>query len=224
MSTLQTLSRGLQVVELVSRSGAGLQIAEIAEMLGVHRAIAYRLVATLEQHFLVVRAADGRICLAGGVVALAERFQPQLRAAALPVLRLLAEETGATAFLCVAQGDECVAVEVAEPETPLLKVSYRVGTRHPVSRGAAGLAIAVQRPARRTDPEALVQARRDGYAVTRGQLQEGAIGVAAPLGRPGRSALSAEACIGVVALHALDTEKAASLVMKHRDTLLAALG
>ncbi|MBV6649645.1 MAG: hypothetical protein KI789_07980, partial [Hoeflea sp.] len=102
-------------------------------------------------------------------------------------------------------------------------VSYRVGSRHPVSRGAAGLAIAMQRAPRRTDTEYLQAARRDGFALTHGQLQQGAIGVAAPLARTGRTGLSAEACIGVVALHALDTEQAASAVLQHRDRLLAAL-
>ncbi|VVT03126.1 helix-turn-helix domain-containing protein [Hoeflea sp. EC-HK425] len=223
MSTLQTLSRGLQVLEIVSRSSTGLSIAEIAQVLGVHRAIAYRLVSTLEEHLLVVRDGEGRIGIGGGVVALSERYQPQLRAAAQPVLRSLAEASGGTAFLCIAQGDECVAIEVAEPETPFLKVSYRVGSRHPVTRGAAGLAIAMQRAPRRTDTEDLQAARRDGFALTHGQLQQGAIGVAAPLARTGRTGLSAEACIGVVALHALDTEQAASAVLQHRDRLLAAL-
>lgn len=224
MSTLQTLSRGLQVLEIVSRSPSGLSIAEIAQALGVHRAIAYRLVATLEEHLLVVRDVEGRIGIGGGVVALGERYQPQLRAAAQPVLRSLAEASGGTAFLCIAQGDECVAIEVAEPETPFLKVSYRVGSRHPVTRGAAGLAIAMQRAPRRTDPEDLQAARRDGFALTHGQLQEGAIGVAAPLARAGRIGLSAEACVGVVAMHTLDTKAATASVLGHRDQLLAAIG
>jgi DNA-binding IclR family transcriptional regulator len=223
MSTLQTLSRGIQVLELISRSTSGLQIAEIAKALGVHRAIAYRLVATLEEHLLVTRDADGRILVGGGIVALSDRYQPQLRAEALPVLRALAEDSGGTAFLCIAQGDECVAIEVAEPEKPLLKVSYRVGSRHPVTRGAAGLAIAMQRPALGTDPKHLQDARRDGFALTHGQLQAGAIGVAAPLKHASRPSPGTEACIGVVAMHALDTQQATTAVLHHRDRLLAAL-
>ena len=224
MSTLQTLSRGIQVLEIVSRAASGLQIAEIARALGVHRAIAYRLVATLEDHLLVTRDHEGRICIGGGIVALSERYQPQLRAAAQPILRSLAEDSGGTAFLCIAQGDECVAIEVAEPEKPLLKVSYRVGGRHPVTRGAAGLAIAMQRPPQKSDSNDLQIARRDGFALTHGQLQQGAIGVAAPLARSGRSGLSAEACIGVVAMHALDTGQATDAVLLHRNRLLAAIG
>ncbi|MGJ8571182.1 MAG: IclR family transcriptional regulator [Hoeflea sp.] len=223
MSTLQTLSRGIQVLELISRSTSGLQIAEIAKSLGVHRAIIYRLVATLEEHLLVTRDAEGRVFIGGGIVALSNRYQPQLRAEALPILRLLAEDSGGTAFLCIAQGDECVAIEVAEPEKPLLKVSYRVGSRHPVTTGAAGLAIAMQRPALSTDSQDLQTARRDGFALTHGQLQDGAIGIAAPLTHASRSIPGAEACIGVVAMHTLDTGQATAAVLHHRDRLLAAV-
>lgn len=224
MSTLQTLSRGIQVLELVARSPSGLQIADIAQALGVHRAIAYRLVATLEEHLLVIRDTEGRIQIGGGIVALSDRYQPQLRAKAIPVLHSLAEASGGTAFLCIGQGDECVAIEVAEPETPLLKVSYRVGSRHPVTRGAAGLAIAMQRPPRPGDSEDLQTARQNGFALTHGQLQQGAIGVAAPLARSGHTGLGTEACIGVVAMHALDTDLATTALLTHRDRLLAELG
>lgn len=226
MSSLQTLSRGIQVLEIVSRSPSGLQIAEIAQRLGVHRAIAYRLVATLEEHLLVTRDGQGRIQIGGGIVALSDRYQPQLRAKALPILRTLAEASGGTAFLCIGQGDECVAIEVAEPEAPLLKVSYRVGSRHPVTRGAAGLAIAMQRPPRPGDSEDLQTARKNGFALTRGQLQEGAIGVAAPLagtGASGHVMPGTDACIGVVAMHALDTTTATAAVLSHRNSLLDAL-
>lgn len=221
MSTLQTLSRGIKVLEIVARSGSGVAIADIATALSVDRAIAYRLVATLEAHLLVVRDAQGRICIGAGMVALSDKYQPQLRAVALPILRALADDSGATAFLCMAQGDECVAIEVAEPEQPLLKVSYRVGARHPVTSGAAGLAIALQRPPRADDSEELQVARRDGFALTRGQLQEGAVGIAAPLAPSLRSGLSAEACIGVVAMHSLDTRLAIAAVLRHRDRLYA---
>ncbi|SFP23289.1 IclR family transcriptional regulator [Tranquillimonas alkanivorans] len=207
MSSLQTLSRGLRVLELVAQHEEGLTIAQIASALGVHRAIAYRLVATLEQHMLIVRQHDGRITLGGGLVALAARVEGQLRSLSRPVLKRLADETGATAFLCVGHGDECVALQVVEPDSALLSVSYRVGSRHPVTRGAAGLAIASLRPEAPDDPPAVRQAREDGYSVTRGELQPGAVGVAAPVRFADRALAHAEACVGVVALQDLDVER-----------------
>ncbi|MHC5655246.1 IclR family transcriptional regulator [Stappia sp. ICDLI1TA098] len=211
--SLQTLSRGLSVLERIAEREDGLTIAEIAQALGVHRAIAYRLVATLEEHLLVVRGDGGRISLGGGIVALASRVEPQLRARVRPLLQDLAERAGATAFLCVGHGSECVAIQVAEPKGMLLGVSYRVGSRHPLDRGAAGIAIAALRPEGPDDAEAVRRARADGYAVTRGELQAGAVGVAAPIVYPDRSAFRIEGCVGVVALQDLDIDAAAKAAL-----------
>ena len=38
MSTLQTLDRGLEAIDIVSRRAAGISPAELADELGVHRA------------------------------------------------------------------------------------------------------------------------------------------------------------------------------------------
>ncbi|MDR7303635.1 hypothetical protein JOF55_003816 [Haloactinomyces albus] len=46
MSTLQTLDRGLWTLNFVSLQPSGVLVSEIAEALGVHRAIAYRIVGT----------------------------------------------------------------------------------------------------------------------------------------------------------------------------------
>lgn len=207
--SLQTLSRGLRTLEIVAAKEEGLSIAEIADSLGVHRAIAYRLVATLEEHLLVVRGEKGQYSLGGGIIALASRVEPQLRAMVRPLLQDLAERTMATAFLCVGHGDECVVIQVAEPEGMLLGVSYRVGSRHSIELGAAGIALASLQPWRLDEPDAVSKARRIGYAVTRGELQAGAIGVAAPIVFADRSVFRFEACVGVVAMEDLEVEEAA---------------
>lgn len=205
MAVLQTLDRGLQALELIAREPDGMSIADLAAALDSHRAIAYRVAATLEAHGLVARGPDGRLYLGSGIVVLAARFEPHLRAVARPILDDLARRTHATAYLSVPQGEECVVLMVAEPEEGLLRVGYRVGSRHPLTRGAAGLVILAARPEQPDDLEAVRQARRDGYSVTRGQLQRGAVGVAAAVpasaGRPG----GFEGCVGVVALDDLDT-------------------
>lgn len=205
MNRLQTLDRGLQALKIVSEARGGLSVAALAERLGVHRTIAYRVVATLQAHHLVIRAADGLIRLGSGVLVLAARFEPQLRSVAQPLLRELAERTRATAFVSTAQGEECVALLVAESEAGLLRVGYRVGSRHPLNRGAAGIAILAGRAETASDEAEVKQARRDGYSLTRGQLQQGAVGVASPIPSP---ADGYEASVGVVALSDLDTDRA----------------
>ncbi|MDE5444326.1 helix-turn-helix domain-containing protein [Bradyrhizobium sp. CSA207] len=206
--TLQTLDRGLSTIELVAQSSEGLTVAAIAKALGVHRAIAYRIVSTLETHAMVTRSPDGRVLLGIGIPAIAGQFMPQFRVLAEAPLRKLASDAAATAFIAVAEGDDCVAMQVEEPPGHLIRVGYRVGSRHALSQGAAGLAILAARPPQRDDPESVRQARADGYSLTQGQLQRGAVGVAVALGRTDNRAGSPEFSIGVVAMEDLDIERA----------------
>ncbi|MCB2070686.1 MAG: helix-turn-helix domain-containing protein, partial [Ottowia sp.] len=115
-NTLQTLDRGLQALDVICQLAQGITVAELAAALQVNRAIAYRLVNTLELHGLVARAAGGRIVAGAGVARLGAGFAAQFRARAQPVLARLAAGARATAFLVVAQADECTAVEVCEPQ------------------------------------------------------------------------------------------------------------
>lgn len=147
------------------------------------------------------------------MVALASRFEPQLRDVAQPVLDRLANETKAAAFLSVPQGEDCVAIMVAEPQTTLLRVAYRIGSRHPLTLGAAGIAILAGRPPQSSDTEAVQQARANGYSVTRAQLQAGAIGVGCPIhGSDGRAA-SFEASLGLVTLGEADVAQLTRAVL-----------
>ncbi|CAM3892821.1 helix-turn-helix domain-containing protein [Vreelandella rituensis] len=206
-STLQTLDRGLLALEIVSEHKEGITIAGLAEQLGVHRAIAYRIVTTLEAHALLTRTPEGPVRLGAGITLLASRFEPQLHAVAQPLLKTLAKATRATAFLSIAQGEECVVTLVAEPDEGMLRVSYRVGSRHPLTRGAAGIAILAGRAPQDDDSPEVRQARAEGYSLTRGQLQRGAVGVASPIAAA-RLRAGIEACVGVVAMDDLDTERA----------------
>lgn len=222
-TTLQTLDRGLRALEIVAEHAEGVTVAELAEHLAVHRAIAYRIVTTLEGHGLITRTREGPVRLGAGISLLASRFEPQLRAVAQPLLQALARATRATAFISVAQGEECVVIMEAEPEEGLLRVGYRVGSRHPLTRGAAGIAILSARPPQPDDDEAVRQARADGFSLTRGQLQRGAVGVASAIAssqvRPG-----VEACVGVVAMEDLDTETASREVKAYARRLAELLG
>lgn len=214
MSTLQTLDRGLRALDIVSQRPGGVTIAELAAELDVARAIGYRIVATLEAHSLVARTDDGRIRLAAGAALLGSRFRPRLREVAQPLLRELAQQTSATAFLSTLDGDECVVIAVAEPDSGILRVGYRLGTRHPVSRGAAGIAILAGRPASDDDTDAIRRARADGFSITAGELEHGAVGVAASVRTsPEQDGVGFESSVGVVAIEGLDTDRAAAAVM-----------
>lgn len=190
--TSQTLDRGLHVLRVLAEHQFGLTVTELSARLEVNRTVVYRLVATLEQHALVRRDAKGRLHVGLGILHLASAVQPVLRDIAVPVLRRLAEATGCTAHLTVADGDEALALAVVEPSWTDFHVSYRVGARHPLSQGAAGKAILLGRGS-------------DGarYAVTAGELQAGAKGLAAAV----RGVDGLEASVGIVTLGTLDVDK-----------------
>ncbi|MEO7058666.1 MAG: helix-turn-helix domain-containing protein [Lapillicoccus sp.] len=192
----QTLDRGLRVLELLAAPDhvEGLSMTALAAALGVSRPAAYRLVATLEGRGYVARRDDGRVRLGFGVTRLSAGVAPLLRRAALPVLRRLADEVGATAHLTVVEGEEALAVAVVEPTWTDFHVAYREGVRHPLARGAAGRAILEGR-------RAILEGRRGQAAavLSDGELQPGAHGVAAALTRG-----DVEGSVGVVSLGPLE--------------------
>lgn len=212
-NTLQTLDRGLYALDLIAKSEKGMTVSELAVKLEISRAIAYRIITTLENHGLIVRMRSGKIRLGAASVLLSNQFQTQLRAVARPLLWELAHATAATAFISIAQAQDCYVIMAAEPNEGLLRVSYRVGSKHPLDQGAAGIAILSARPATANDSEAVRQARQDGYSLTRGQLQVGAIGVSSPI-ITSASDLIPDSCVGVVALEGLDQERAITEVMR----------
>ena len=206
----KTLDRGIRLLELllVPDAAAGLTITELASGLEVGRPVIYRLVATLEQHRLVVRRDGGRIRLGAGLTRLAAGVTPVIQAEALPVLRRLADACGATAHLTIAEGDLALALVVVEPTWTDVHVAYRSGARHPLIQGAAGRAILAGRDGR-FEPVA-----------TDGELQSGAHGLALPLhGRAdgdGGDGDFLDASVGVVSFEPLAAEVGPRLIVAAR--------
>lgn len=206
--TSQTLDRGIRVLMVLASAPQGLTVTALAEALGINRTVVYRLVSTLEQHSLVRRDGQGRLHVGLGVLHLATAVQPVLRDVAIPVLRQLAERVGCTAHLTVAEGDEALALAVIEPSWTDFHVSYRVGARHPLTRGAAGKAIL-----------ALREPSSPPYVATSGELEPGARGLAAPV----RGVGGLEASVGVVTLVDMDVAKVGPLVAEAADRLAGLL-
>ena len=230
--TAQTLDRGLRLLQFVADAPGGLTITEAAHRLGVGRAVVYRLAATLVGHGMIRRDAAGQLRIGPGVLQLARRAQPLIADAALPALRRLAEQVGATAHLTVADSGEAVALAVVEPSWTQFHVAYRAGSRHPLDRGAAGRAILAGRAESSGGAESSSGAEQAGpptpdspqgtveWIESTGELQAGAYGIAAPvLGVPGL-----EASVGVVALAPLDPELAGPVVVTAARAVAKALG
>ena len=193
--TSQTLDRGLTVLSLLAAHSDGLTAAELAERLSTARAVVYRLLRTLEAHRLVGRI-DTRYVLGFGVAELASRLRPRLQTTVLPILRRLSQQTNSTALLSVADGDQALVLLTEEPPESTLHLAIRQGARHPLDRGADGVAILAGRPPTPDDPTDVQRARQQGYALSVGALQPGAVGVAAAI----QTSDWATASIGVVQL------------------------
>jgi DNA-binding IclR family transcriptional regulator len=177
----QTLDRGLRAVELLVDADAPLTLADVSTGLGLHRSITYRMLRTLEDHRLVERDGSGRYVPGLGLSVLAGGVRRTLQSAALPELTVLANDLGMTAFLVVRDGDEAVTLVAVEPRHSIAHVAYRPGTRHPVERGAPGLALlAGELPTAEERPD-VTEARARGWVTTAGEVLPGMRSVAVPL-------------------------------------------
>jgi DNA-binding IclR family transcriptional regulator len=195
--TLQTLRRGIQILNLLCDAQRGLTVGQVASALRIHRTNASRLLTTLQADRLVIRDASGKFWLGPALSRYAHSVAPRMREVALPELRRLAEELPVTGLLTIADGSEGVVLVVVEPATTDFFVGIRAGSRHPLDSAAGGIALLAAREPNEADSEDVVRARKRGYAVSRGRINQGALGVAAAVG-PGPERV--EGSIGVVTL------------------------
>lgn len=226
----QTLSRGIRVLEILADAREPLSIDELAQRLGVHRSVAYRLLRTLEHHRLTVRDARGRIILGARLAALAAGVAHDLQAEALPELTSAANELGMTCFLAVLDGDEIVTLTSIEPRHAIASVAQRPGTRHAIGVGAPGKAILASLPPSEwpSDVDAahraeLDEARTRGYATSHDEVIPGLRSTAVPLRLPsGQPAALAVVYVSSARTDDLIAERLATASRSIRSALGAA--
>lgn len=179
----QTLARGLNALQLVASSPTGLTVAQVADDIGVHRTIAYRLLSTLAQFRFVAKGEDGRYRSASALAVLGASFDNNVRRLCVPTLRGLADELGTTVSLLVAEGDQQVAIAVMVPTNVYYQLSFHEGSRYSLDRGAAGLALLASMPPRPGERELVQQTRRQGWVITHGEIEPNTYGLAVPVRR-----------------------------------------
>jgi DNA-binding IclR family transcriptional regulator len=164
-SVSQTLSRGLQVLEVLADAGQPMSAQQIARRLGLSRPVVYRLLRTLAAHRLLsTDAGAGLYDLGLGLLNLSRHVQKNLRQAAFPALKQLAHDLDATAVLGLRDGDDVVYALSVEPEFARAAVRSREGARRPLESSTSGLAIRMSHPPNPGDDAELVTARERGYA------------------------------------------------------------
>jgi DNA-binding IclR family transcriptional regulator len=179
----QTLARGLAALQLVAASRSGLTVQQVADDIGVHRTIAYRLLSTLAQFRMVAKGEDGRYRSAAGLAVLGASFDNNVRQLSVPTLRGLADELGTTVSLLVAEGDQQVAIAVIVPTNVFYQLSFHEGSRYPLERGAAGIALLASMPPRPGERDLVPQARQQGWIITHGEVEPNTYGLAVPARR-----------------------------------------
>ncbi|UOQ56681.1 helix-turn-helix domain-containing protein [Leucobacter allii] len=176
----QTLDRALDALELLA-DGHRRTSQELADELGLHRSIVYRMLRTFEDHGFVARVADGRYTVGLGVAALADAGIVGAESRIGDVLEELANASGATALLSVPQKDHAVVLAAARPSGSTAAVAIRRSTRLPLDRGAPGLAILALEAPRPYEPDEAVLARTTGYVHSKGAPFPGFDAVARPV-------------------------------------------
>jgi DNA-binding IclR family transcriptional regulator len=208
----QTLARGLAALQLVAGSRAGLTAQQVADDIGVHRTIAYRLLSTLSQFRLVAKGEDGRYRSAAALAVLGASFDNNVRQLSQPTLRALADELGSTVSLLVAEGDQQVAIAVIAPTNVFYQMSFHEGSRHPLDRGSAGIALLSSMPPRPGERDLVPMTRQQGWVITHGEVEPNTYGLAVPVPR---RPPSPPTCINLIS-HRED------VVLRGRDAVIKA--
>lgn len=212
MNGSQTLARGLAALQSVSAAPGGLSVQQVADQIGVHRTIASRLLATLAEFRFVTRGEDGRYRPAAGLAVLGASFDRNLRQLSLPILQTLADDLGTTVSLLVAEGDQQVAVAVIVPTQVAYQLAFHEGSRHPLSRGAAGVALLASMPPRPQERELVTRTREQGWVITHGEIEPNTYGLAVAVHR---APPSPPTCINLIS-HRED------VVVRGKDAVISA--
>jgi DNA-binding IclR family transcriptional regulator len=198
-----TADRALDVLQLFSEDRPVWSGAEISQELGVARSTGYRYLLSLVQSGFIEESVGG-FQLGPRVFQLAKvaRRGIGLSEIAIPVMRDLAETVNETVLLTRRSGAAVVCLERVEAARAI-RLSYERGHVLPINAGAAAEVLLAwappaevsrlfrDEPLQRFTPRTLVDAdklearlkkiRSEGFAVSRGELDEDVLGIAAPI-------------------------------------------
>ncbi len=140
---IQSLDKGLFVLELVEQAGHPVGLNELKLKLGWDKATVHRILATLERRGYLLRHPATKLYSLGLKVyalydSLTRNFD--IHDATHSYLVQVAEETGESTHLAVAVGKEIVFIDRVQ-STEVLSVNTQIGAREPLFCTAIGRAI-----------------------------------------------------------------------------------
>ncbi|MEV0216453.1 IclR family transcriptional regulator [Micromonospora sp. NPDC050695] len=139
-----------RAIDLIRRSAERpLSLTEAADVLGVHKSTALRILRTLEAERFVRRTGAGTYVLGSGLIELSELAlgAMDLRQLAAAPLRALQRETGHTVHLAQLTGNEIIYIDkVDSPAFDAVKLPSRVGRAVSIHASAVGKTILAYLP------------------------------------------------------------------------------
>jgi len=204
------LDRYMRLLRLFGEAKSEWTVQEMADALAVPASTVYRSVRDLIAADMLEPAGEAQYRLGAAFIEFERliRLTDPLVRTAHPLLRDLSLQVGlpCAVFLARLYGDTVMCVADDRPGDAVIKTSYERGRPMPLTRGATSKAILAQLPARRLgkvllqaqkanpkDPFAipiddfraqLATVRKRGYCVTRGEVDKGLVGIAAPIAVP----------------------------------------
>jgi len=141
--SIQSLDRGLSILEAVALSPDPVPLKDLTELLGIDRSNVFRLANTLRQRkFLSNPEGRKEYVLGPSTWRLARKYgRHRLVTLCHDLVRALAEETGETAHLAVREGGQALFLDHHVAEGQVVTVSGQTGEFVPLYNTAHGKAL-----------------------------------------------------------------------------------
>lgn len=195
--SVRAVDRALEILLAFTAADYELTVGQLLKRVDLSRPTLYRLLYTLEQRGFVVAEGDPQKFRLGpsvGQIAHAWTSSLDLGVLAAPLMQRLHELTRETVALFVLEGGDRLCIAEL-PSSLALSFKRGVGYRERISAGASGRAILANIGQGKEDRqhyaaghgldiarplEDLDMVRRRGYAVSKDELIQGAVAIAAP--------------------------------------------
>ncbi|MDB6374852.1 glyoxylate bypass operon transcriptional repressor IclR [Photorhabdus bodei] len=142
---VQSLSRGLTLLEYISESPGGIALTDLAQQAGLPNSTTHRLLTTLQQHGFIRQIGDLGLWVIGShtfIIGSSFLQSRNLLALIHPILRRLMEDSGETVNLAILDHSEYEAVIVDQVQcNALMRMSAPIGGKLPMHASGAGKAF-----------------------------------------------------------------------------------
>lgn len=203
VSSSSTAAQVLEILLLFNQSRGELSAEEIGDKIGASRSTTYRYLRTLLEKGFLEKRPSGKYFLGDSFLSLGRvaHRNNDLAQVALPVMEQLVEMTHETVLLSRKSGRYSVCIERVEGPSAV-RITFEKGAIQPLHAGASSkilLAYASKEEQERylaqpleaftdstqIDPEKLRreldEIRRDGYCLTDGEVDFGAVAISVPI-------------------------------------------